>query len=284
MTEPVGVWVYAVAEGLPATGLGQLTGVGGRPVRAITAAGLAAIASDVGLDEFGESALRANLEDMAWLEATATAHHRVIDAVARAQPVVPMRLATVYSGEGKVLAMLGQRDSDLREVLRRITARKEWGIKAYAAGPRGAVSGAGSAGSGQRPAGQRPPDQRPAGQRPAGSGAEYLRRRRDELAAGKEFQREALASAQQVHRTLSELAAASRLHPPQAPQLAGTKATMILNAAYLLDEAGEGQFSEAVRQLAGQHPAVRLQVTGPWPPYSFASLDDGNHGRVEGRQ
>lgn len=95
MTEPAGVWLYGVAEGVPAAELSQLTGVGGGPVRAVTAAGLAAIASNVRLDEFGESALRANLEDIAWLEATATAHHAVIDAVSHDQPVVPMRLATV---------------------------------------------------------------------------------------------------------------------------------------------------------------------------------------------
>lgn len=271
VAEHDGVWLYAVAAEVPAAGLGQLAGVGGRPVRAITSAGLTAIASDVGLAEFGEGALRANLEDMAWLEATATAHHRVIDAMSRTQPVVPMRLATVYSGEEKVQAMLGQRGADVREVLGRIRARQEWGVKAYA----GAVVGA-AAGSG--------PGR-------AGSGAEYLRRRQDELTASKQARQQALASVERVHDTLSRLAAAWRLHPPQAPALTGTKAAMILNAAYLLDEAAGQQFGETVQQLAGQHPAVQLQLTGPWPPYSFASLDhdpraedaQAENGRAEDR-
>jgi hypothetical protein len=254
MAELTGVWLYAIAEDIPSTGLSQLTGVGGMQVRAITSAGLTAIASSVGLDEFGEDALRVNLEDMTWLEATATAHHRVIDAMSRAQPVVPMRLATVYSGDAKVRVMLGQRGDDLREVLSSISGRKEWGVKAYAAGtPEVAATRSGLG--------------------LAGSGAEYLRRRRDELAAGRQARQKALVSAEWVHQTLSRLASASRLHPPQAPVLAGTKATMILNAAYLLDEARDRQFSELVQQLAAQHPAVQLQLTGPWPPYSFASLD-----------
>lgn len=84
-------------------------------------------------------------------------------------------------------------------------------------------------------------------------------------------------SAERVHQALSRLASASRLHPPQAPVLAGTKATMILNAAYLLDETRHRQFSETVQRLAAQHPAVQLQLTGPWPPYSFASMEKDGH-------
>ncbi len=79
------------------TPLGELKGVGGGPVRTLTAAGLTAVAEDVGLAEFGADALRRNLEDLDWLDARARAHHRVIDAVAQQGHWVPMRLATVYS-------------------------------------------------------------------------------------------------------------------------------------------------------------------------------------------
>lgn len=252
------MWLYAVAEDTPAARPSQLAGVGGLAVRAIASAGLTAIASNVPLDEFGEDALRGNLEDMTWLEGTATAHHRVIEQMSRAQPVVPLRFATIYSGDAKVRAMLGQRGGDLRDVLRRIRTRREWGVKAYAAGSPGGPAGANGARSGRGL---------------AGSGAAYLRRRRDELAASKQHRQEALVSAERVHQKLSQLASASRLYPPQVPVLAGTKATMILNAAYLLDQARDQQFSELLQQLGGQNPAVQLELSGPWPPYSFAGLD-----------
>jgi len=108
----------------------------------------------------------------------------------------------------------------------------------------------------------------------AGSGAAYLRRRRDELSARESSHHEAMASAELVHARLSRLAAGTRLHPPQAPQLTGTSAQMMLNAAYLLDEQRADDFSAAVTDLAGRHPALRLELTGPWPPYSFAGLPD----------
>jgi Gas vesicle synthesis protein GvpL/GvpF len=261
--EPHGVWTYAVTEDGTAAGLGRLRGVGGGPVRVITAAGLTAIAEDVGLAEFGEAALRRNLEDMAWLEKAARAHHRVIAAAARRGPVVPMRLATCYGSDEGVAVMIAERHADFRAALRRIRGRQEWGVKAYAARR-------------PEPAGGAPGTAAPA--RPqAGAGAAYLRRRRDQLTTQKNERREMLANTEAIHAELSRYAAGARLHPPQAPELTGEKAVMILNAAYLLDDERGEDFAALVAALADRYPGVRLELTGPWPPYSFA----GN-GQAEG--
>ncbi|MGN6679849.1 MAG: GvpL/GvpF family gas vesicle protein [Streptosporangiaceae bacterium] len=257
MTEASGLWVYAVAERAPETG--HPTGIGGLPVRSLAGDGLVAVVSEVGMSEFGESALRANLEDLVWLEATAKAHHQVIDDLASTQPVVPMRLATVFHSDASLRAMLAARRHELHEVLDRIGQRREWGVKVFVA------------------TADRTPKTRADAERGAvaavGSGAAYLQRRRTQLDASKRARHEEARSAEEVHAALCQLAADSRLHPPQVPQLAGTKAPMLLNAAYLLDEASERRFSDAVLELAQQYRAIQLQLTGPWPPYSFASLD-----------
>jgi hypothetical protein len=46
---------------------------------------------------------------------------------------------------------------------------------------------------------------------------------------------------------------------------------MVLNAAYLLDAEGEigNRFAAAVAEMASAHPELRMELTGPWPPYSF---------------
>jgi hypothetical protein len=46
---------------------------------------------------------------------------------------------------------------------------------------------------------------------------------------------------------------------------------MVLNGAYLVDDVRAADFEELVVQLRADHPGVRLEVTGPWPPYSFAA-------------
>jgi hypothetical protein len=66
---------------------------------------------------------------------------------------------------------------------------------------------------------------------------------------------------------------AAQLRAPQSPQLAGQAGQMILNGAYLVDDGRSADFAAAVRDLADRHPAVRIELTGPWPPYSFAAVD-----------
>jgi hypothetical protein len=258
--EPKGVWIYAISEHVSEASLDQLRGVGGGPVRAIAGSELTAVVEDVELAEFGEQALRRNLEDLDWLGAVARAHHRVINAVAEQGPLVPTRLATVYSSDGGVATMLAERDTDFRASLRRIRRRKEWGVKAHAAGrpePEDASSGA------EAPASQE-----------SGAGAAYLQRRRDQLTAQKNSRRQMLANAEAIHADLSEQAAGARLHPPQAPQLTGSKPLMILNAAYPVDDERGEDFASVVTALAERYPSVELELTGPWPPYSFAASEE----------
>jgi len=255
--EPHGVWIYAVTGRVSPASLNQLSGVGHEPVRAVAAGELTAVVQDVGLAEFGEQALRRNLEDLDWLGATARAHHRVIDALAQVGPLVPIRLATVYSSDDGVAAMLAERDADFRAALARIRGRTEWGVKAYAirrSEPQDASA-----------------DAEPPASPETGAGAAYLQRRRGQLAAQKDARRQMLADAEAIHADLSAHAVETRLHPPQAPQLTGTKALMVLNAAYLLDDERGEEFASVVAALAERYPSIKLELTGPWPPYSFAA-------------
>jgi len=247
------VWLYAVTDDVAVPAADELTGVGAGVVRPLRAAGLAAIVGDVERREFGEAALRRNLEDLGWLERTARAHHAVIEAVGTRGPAVPMRLATVYNSDAGVLTMLRDRAPDFRATLSRLAACREWGVKAYAA-----------------PAGPPEDPEGPAG-RP---GTAYLRQRRAQLTSRTNARQEATAGAQVVHAELSGLSVSARLYPPQAPGLSGQAAPMVLNAAYLVAKERAGEFAAAVDGLTRRHRSMRLGLTGPWPAYSFVGGPD----------
>jgi hypothetical protein len=247
VTEGYCVWVYAVGEDVDP---GGLIGVGGGAVRPVAAAGLVAVVGSVPPEEFGQAALRRNLEDLEWLEQTARAHHAVIEAVAKDRTVVPMRLATVYTSDEGVADMLRARAADLRQALARMTGHGEWGVKAYLA---------------TQP--EKPRVVEDDGQQ--GPGAAYLKRRRAELAARQDTRQQALASAEAIYRELENLAASARLYPPQPPEITGQSNVMVLNAAYLVPDDRADDFARAVTDLATRHPSVQLAFTGPWPPYSF---------------
>jgi hypothetical protein len=85
-TTDTATYLYAITSAtgdLTLADLKGLTGVGGGPVRSVVHEDLLALVGTVPQEAFGEAALRRNLEDLAWLEATARAHHAVVDAAGR---------------------------------------------------------------------------------------------------------------------------------------------------------------------------------------------------------
>ncbi|WP_283133147.1 GvpL/GvpF family gas vesicle protein [Rhizohabitans arisaemae] len=257
MTADTGVYLYAVAHDLGIREPEGLTGVDGRAVRVIPHADLVAYVSTVPLDRFGEEALRRSMEDLDWLDATARAHHHVVETVAEAAPVVPVRLVTVYGGEGPVKELLDRRHDDFVTVLARVTGRQEWGVKAYARAP----ASAGAPG-------------RKAEEATVGPGTAYLRRRRSDLHEQEEERRRAAVGAERIHEVLAASAVASRLHRTQDPQLSGRTEWMVLNGAYLVDRDRAEAFRRVVDGLS--EPGVEVQLTGPWTPYSFTVLDEAD--------
>ncbi|WP_420753157.1 GvpL/GvpF family gas vesicle protein [Rhodococcus sp. O3] len=261
MTADHGVWVYAVTGAdLPEEAVSGVTGVAREPVRAVSAAGLTAVVGTVPLGEFGEEALRSNLENLEWLETVARTHDAVVSAVVRWAPAIPLRLATVYLDEARVCDVLEARRADFDAALTLVAGRTEWGVKAYADVEAIAAGAVESAGSGAE----------------KGTGTAYLLRRKAQLSAREDAERAAADRADTLHALLLQHSAAGRRQPPTDPTLSGRRDRMVLNGTYLVDDARSDEFADAVAAARTQFDGLELELTGPWPPYSFAGVDRGN--------
>jgi len=100
------------------------------PLLLIAADGVAAIASGVRLDEFGEAGLEANLHDETWLQERASAHDAVLETVLGRVPLVPFRFGTVRRTQAHVRTMLAE-NASIAEALERLAGRIELGVKAF---------------------------------------------------------------------------------------------------------------------------------------------------------
>jgi hypothetical protein len=248
-----GLYMYAIARDLDPADLAGVTGLSGGGVEVVEHRGLSAVVSRVDLDEYGEDGLRANLEHLDWLETTARTHDAVIQAVSEHGPTAPLRLATICLDEAGVRKRLDEWFHALVQVLDRVEGRREWSLKVIAP---------------PAPA----PDLAPA---PTGglSGADYLKRKRTQTETRATHQQDAVAAAEAVHDQLTRHAVAGRLLAAQDPRLSGHQGTMLINAAYLV-EADEGAAFEAeAARAVDAHPDLEIDVRGPWPPYSFAMLE-----------
>jgi hypothetical protein len=249
----VGVWAYAVIRGEGAQArVAGLRGVADEPVRVVAAGDLAAVVGTVGLDEYGDVALRRNLEDLDWLAAKARAHDAVISAVARSGPTVPVRMATLYLDDGRVEQQLVSRHDAFDSALRRLSGREELGVKAYA-DPNGLTAEADGP-----------------SEAAGGSGTAYLLRRRRQLSSQEEAYRVAAEEAERIHATLMRCAVDGKRRPAPDRSLSGRTEWTVLNGTYLVDEDAVALFRETVAALDGATARITLEITGPWPPYSFA--------------
>src|SRR5262249_3047067 len=93
------------------------------------------------------------------------------------------------------------------------------------------------------------------------------------VVAARDARQAAVASAQAIHAALGRLATAALLRAPQGAQLSGQASRMVLNAAYLVPDGRVSEFGAAAHELADLHPRVIIERTGPWPPSSFAAVD-----------
>ncbi|WUG36799.1 GvpL/GvpF family gas vesicle protein [Streptomyces sp. NBC_00459] len=214
-------------------------------------AGTAAVVSDVPAEAFTEEAVAQRLDDITDLERLARDHHQVIAALASRTAVLPLRLATVYLDDDGLLRRLRADESHFRTTLNQLEGHDEWGVKIYAQPPTAADP---------------PPQDRPR------SGRDYLRVRRTSR-DGHELARQTAADlGARVDRALVEanLAADVRHHRPQPAALSAKPGENVVNAAYLVPRKHTRSFQDRVELLAAGTTGVRLEITGPWAPYSFA--------------
>ncbi|MFC8916075.1 GvpL/GvpF family gas vesicle protein [Streptomyces sp. NPDC057116] len=261
-------YVYAVTRPFDGVLPEGARGIDGDPPRLLRHGDLVAVTGTVPAEEFDEAPLRARLEDLDWLAGTARAHDAVISALSTVTCPLPLRLATVCRDDSGVRRLLEEGHDRFVRALARLDGRVEWGVKVYA-----------EPGAAQTPAEPEPAPPADSGASTdsaapgrQASGREYLRRRLHARRSREGDWRRADELCRRLHAELSRYAEAGTVHRPQDGRLSGAPGVNVLNAAYLVDRARSERFVELVD--AASEPGVRVELTGPWAPYSFAGIAD----------
>lgn len=176
------------------------------------------------------------------------AYSRVIEHVHEQTTIVPLRFGSVLHSAAAVRSYLAENAAAYEQLLARLAGTEELAVRIVIAPP---------------PAPSLPPHSPPSA---AGIGAAYLRARQlrhaqaaQQRAAGEaraEWLRAALMPQARAHRT--ELI-------PQGEQLA-------VAAAFLIPRGTFAAVRAQARALAASE-SVKLTVSGPFPPFSFAELE-----------
>jgi hypothetical protein len=241
VTSPAQVcWAYCVlpAGGVrDAAGVQGVEGVIGAPVRVVSGPGLSLAVSDLPAEEFREDLLSARLADEGWTAALALAHFEAIEALFRAGPVLPLRLATVFSSADRALTMLATHHDRLSEALDRVTGSAQWTVRVTAS-PQRSMDAESS------------------------SGTDYLRAvaaRRDDAMSR---QAADTAAATELHQALADLSVAAERDTTTTPN-------QLLSGVYLVRAEQTARLQAVLSQAREQPDALSIDVRGPLAPYSF---------------
>ncbi|MFD7517399.1 GvpL/GvpF family gas vesicle protein [Streptomyces niveus] len=265
-------YVYAVGAAGDALDsvLPGRTGTHGGSLRTVRGGGLVALVSSVPRDAFDTDGLRAQMEDIQQLEVLARTHHGVVEAAYQHATVLPMRLATVYLDDTRVTQMLVERALEFGDLLSRLAGHVELGVKVYA-DPREAATASTAAMA---------PDERAV----TTPGRAYLRQRRVQHRNHRDAYRAAGVVAAEVPHRVGALARARLAHRPQQGDLAPGAGENVANDAYLVEASRVSEFHAGLAGLADDVPGVRVEITGPWAPYSFATPSAEGSGGDGGRR
>ncbi|GAA2758248.1 GvpL/GvpF family gas vesicle protein [Actinopolymorpha rutila] len=254
-----GLYLFAIV-GSTAVDLSGLPGiVGGGSPRLVAHGDLAAVVSDVSLAALGVR--EDEVTEDGPLARMAMDHDTVIRAVFDQTPALPLRLATVVGDDDAARRLLEERSAEIRDLLARLADHQEWGVRMRR--------------EAETPDANTERERDRAG-RP--SGRAYLQARREALQASQEQRHAVRQAGDEVYRALAE-------HASDATRLSSGGATdLLLNATYLVPTSATDAFRDLVEKYAADLEAggVRVELTGPWPPYSFAQVTIGSSAAADG--
>lgn len=190
-------------------------------------------------------AVGSNTENLEWLALHGVRHQQVVGEVAANVAIVPARFGTIFSGEPALVKNVLGRKSALAKVFTRVTDADEWGVKVF---------------SEMKAA--------PAVVSQARSGKEYL-------------QKKAAQIKKRPERNDAELpglvTALEKVATDSAPsgKVSGTQPNLLWQGTFLVARSRRKQWDTVLQEFVERwYGSRRIEVNGPWPPYSFSSDAD----------
>jgi hypothetical protein len=223
---------------------------------------IAAVYTRVPREEFSQEAIDRRAGDLEWLGSIGYRHQAVVGALMRSTPVIPLRAFTLFSSEGALSAYLDENAARLRPMLDRLAGKQEWTLRIEFEPRlwRDALT--------SRVASLR-----------------ELQEQMDASAPGKAFllgkkldqeRKKASRAAEQEVVAEIERAVLDKLACETVAESREQRDGAFPQINVLLNRDEEARLQELRSQLAERYAGdgITLAVTGPWPPYTFASMTD----------
>jgi len=238
-------WVLYL-YGITREGEGAVPGITGvdaaASVEALPCGGLVCWTSRVDKIEFAENLAR-NMENLEWLAEVSVRHQQAVAAIANSHDILPARFGTVFRTPASLTADVQKNKALLVHDLKRNSGCEEWGVKVF---------------------GLQAQPQVAAG---AKSGRDYLQAKAAALLA--EAPRTADAEVQRFVRALEGVAVEAAAG---AGAVSRGQRGLHWQGSLLVKRSQRGKLQQLMARFSQDWEGERrIELSGPWPPYSFVS-------------
>lgn len=209
-------------------------------VQALSCGDLLCWVSEVDHSSFAQ-AMERNIENLEWLALHSVRHQQVVGEIAAHTAIVPARFGTVFSGEAALLKDVLSRTAALKRVFERVAGADEWGVKVFAEKKVSARSAA------------------------ARSGREYLQQKASQIKERPDRNDPELREfAGELEKVASDTAPSGKV--------SGTQPSLVWQATFLVPRTRRRQWERVLGEFVERWAGLRrIEVNGPWPPYSFVA-------------
>jgi hypothetical protein len=220
---------------------------------------------NVPASEFSEVNLSANLHNIQWLDFNARKHVEVINDIMLATGVIPFNFGTIFHTEENLRQFITDYQDAFKENFDIVRGKEEWSVKIFSdtralchridelSEPAAALEKEIMASSPGK--------------------AFLLKRKKTELVEN-EMARLCKFYGQQYYNTFERLSESVFLNNLQPKELTGRTDNMILNASFLIVKSKVKEFQDCAGKLIGEAGSLgfNIEISGPWPPFSFVAV------------
>jgi len=259
----LGIYLFCL---IPAAPLSKIAGKGideEHPLFVEAIGNVAAVLSEVHLEDFSGPEAQKKMEDLAWVAPRALRHEEVVLSARELGPVLPVRFGTVFSSIEATAVPLLQRQDTMLKFFQDTIDKNEWILKGYVDRPpaRVRMTAARLAAEKEQLARLSP-------------GKRYFLEQKIKGAVDKdlaiwlkELERDVLCIAREVSVGFSEC----RLQPRDVTE---RDEEMFIHGALLVSDGSVAALEGVMDEWNTRHESqsLSLELSGPWPPYHFAPV------------
>lgn len=256
-----GIYLFCLTPASPLRSIAGNGIDGEHPLFVEVVGDVAAVVSEVNLDDFSGPAARERLEDLAWVAPRALRHEDVVMTAMEHGPVLPVRFGTVFSSLTAVAEALRQRQEALKKFFRDTDGKQEWTLKGYVDLPqaRARMTAARLAAEKEQLAGLSP-------------GKRYFLEQKIKGAVDKETTAGIKGMGEEIGKMARDASVGFSECRLQSREVTGRDDEMFFHGALLVPDGSVAAMEGVVDawNTRQETQGLRIEISGPWPPYHFA--------------